>query len=342
MPRRMIYGLIALVLVAVATALPLRTLPNGSRTDLDAISAATKKKKTTAPVSKQKVTVNAPKVPANDVDDAIHQRVAGQIDAARRAISAKNWQQARETLEPLLGVVRSSNQRERIDELLAKVDAEGEIRLQKANTLYTEKKYEQALKGYRAVATIFGQRKAAHEAQAALDKAENDPVVASAFKASKAQAMADQIQAIITTDLAAQKLPAPATQPASESDGDGPTIDAALRFDYLKKLQSEPRQNALKLLEMLATLYPDTPAGKQAASDMALVKADKDLQQQMAADQNESRAKQILTVAGNYEKAGMDKIALGKYQEFLKLYPARPEAADVAKRVEALKTKLGQ
>ncbi|MCE5328359.1 MAG: hypothetical protein LLG01_18310 [Planctomycetaceae bacterium] len=341
MHRRVTFGLIALALVAVATALPLRTLPSGSTVGVDAISAATKKKKTTAPVIKQKVTINQPQSTTLDVDDVIHQRVAGQIEAARRAISAKSWQQAREILEPLLGVVRSQNQRERIDELLARVDAEGEIRLQKANSLYAEKKYEEALKSYRHVAAAFGHRKAGQAAQAALDKAENDPAVATAFKAAKAQAMADQIDDIITADLAAQKLPAPATRPATESDGDGQTIDPALRFDYIKKLQSTARHNAVKTLEMLATLYPDTTAGKAATSDMALVKADKNLQDGLASDQNETRAKQMLTVAANYERAGMDKIALGKYQEFIKLYPSRPEAKDVAQRIEALKTKLG-
>ncbi|MCE5327316.1 MAG: hypothetical protein LLG01_12985 [Planctomycetaceae bacterium] len=296
-------------------------------------AAPKKKKKDPAPATAQ------PAPATIDPDTVLAQRIDARLESARKQIADGSWQQVCLGLPPLLKVVKKDPQRKEIEKLLAQADAEGAERVKNADKLYAEKKYSEALKAYRNILATFGQRKCAVEAQTALDKAEKDPALAAALRAAKAQDLDEQVTAVITADMKARNLSAPATKPSPTEEG-SLIIDPDLRFDYIKNLTPEAACQAVQTLQTLAAQFPQTPAGKQAISDLALVNYDRDLQTRLKAAMKDASGKRILAMARQYEQAGRDDVAMEKYREFLKGNPQADESQDVAKRIEALENRV--
>lgn len=281
------------------------------------------------------------------------QAFASAMIAARGHIKAKRWLPARETAMGAALTVTTPEDLKVLQEILIRLDAEGQSQLKDAEELYQGKKYPEALRGFRRVAFNFGNMPCGKQARARLKALSNDPALRTHALEIRASLIDGRIERMITgyykakARAAGQKAkpkpktktdPAEATKPPMDKLGMSAVAMPADRVDRIKGLDPLKQAQVVTLLQQIIKAYGDSPTGQRARQDYQTLLLDRTFVETVARIKGAQDVKRAYSKAESYRKAGMRKKAVLLYQDVVKRYPDTPEAEKAAQQVVLLQT----
>ncbi|MGB2824070.1 MAG: hypothetical protein WBF17_24045 [Phycisphaerae bacterium] len=218
----------------------------------------------------------------------------------------------------------------RIGALYEKLDAEGQRRLELSRQSYEEKKYAEALSGYRGVVHCFGGRPCAAEAKKALAAAAADPERKRLLDQIEAKEMEQRIADMIEHP---ERIPG-VTLKAGSSASPADKAATASRVDKIKALPVQAQGKIVTELEKLAKVYAAFPEGERAAADLKTLGADKAFQAALAKHESAQKAKGLLSLAEAYRGIGKKDKAASYCKQIIKDFPGTDLAARASEMLE--------
>ena len=208
----------------------------------------------------------------------------------------------------------------RVQALYQQLDAEAQRRLDQARKSYEEKRYTEALSGYRSVVYCFRRRPCAAEARKALAEAVTDP---------ERKRLLDQIKAREMERRIAEMIAKPGTLPGVDAKLQAPKADGtkagdstgASRVGKIKALPVAAQAKVVAELEKLAKLYPALPEGQRAAEDHATLRADKSFQANLDLHVKAQKARGLLNLAQAYRGIGKSDRAASYCKRIISQFP---------------------
>jgi len=157
---------------------------------------------------------------------------------------------------------------------------------------------------------------------------------------------AKQLEHVLEGIIENEALAVAATQPADpQPSKDAPTDKqkdqktAESRADRIKSLPVSKQAKAVELLERIVKLAPDSEVGRQAASDLESLRADKDFQDALDRYLVNAQAERIYKGAELFRRAGLHAKALEYYDRVAKEFPDTDSAAKAKEKVIEMRTK---
>ena len=216
----------------------------------------------------------------------------------------------------------------RVEKLYEQLDSEGRRRLQVCQQYYEEKKYAEALGGYRTIVYCFGRRPCAAEARRALAEAAADPERKRLLEQIKAKEMEQRIDELIEHP---ERISGVASSAKSSKGSAAKTsasgAAAATRVDKIKALPVVAQARIVSDLEKLAKFYSVFPEGERAAGDLKALRADKTFQAALDKHQNAQKAQGLLSLAQAYRGIGKHDKAASYCKRLIKEFPDTDLAA---------------
>jgi len=216
----------------------------------------------------------------------------------------------------------------RVEKLYEQLDSEARRRLQVCQQYYQEKKYAEALGGYRTIVNYFSRRPCAAEARKALAEAAADPERKRLLDQIQAKEMEQRIDELIEHP---ERIPGVASSAVSPKAAAAKTAvsgaAAGTRVDKIKALPVVAQARIVCDLEKLAKSYSAFPQGERAAGDLKALRADKTFQGALDKHQNAQRARGLLSLAQAYRGIGKHDKAAGFCNQLIKEFPDTDLAA---------------
>lgn len=260
--------------------------------------------------------------PGLDIE-ALRARCRKTIERCRDAIAKDDWVQAKEAFDQALLICVDKALGDELGELASQLEVQGRRELAQAGTAFESGDYVWALKEYGRISRTFMPLPVGKEALALLKQAEADPKAQAGVQEVKALALNTNLERMLaaqTTTATSGPASRPASQPAAII---APTANRPAR---IKLLPPEKTLEAVDSLTRIATLFPLSPTGKQAAADLEELKGDKAFQDALAKLRQAAAAKAALGKAQMYRDTGMTVKAVELYQEVIANFPGTAEA----------------
>ncbi len=257
-------------------------------------------------------------------------RVACQreIAIARIHTAAKNWYQARRSLDTASALTADAAQSKQIRSLLMEIDKAGQSQLSEAAQSYKRGDYLKALESFGVIARTFGRLPSGVAAGRAMKRAKLDPAAQLAIHEYKAAKLSKRIGSILKHPRRRKPALPPSTQPAT----------APTRVTRIKQLAAENQAKVVDLLKQMARLYGGSPTGKLAAADLKTLQADEAFTAELSRYRQALRAGNALKKAEMYHNAGLMPKAVEFYKQVVRDFPKTPEAAKAAGILAAIET----
>ncbi|MFB3892512.1 MAG: tol-pal system YbgF family protein [Phycisphaerae bacterium] len=251
-------------------------------------------------------------------------------ERCQAAIAKGDWVAAKDALDQALRNCVDQAVAEALGPLATQIEKEGRNELAAATQLYDQAKYVEALKEYGRISRTFIGLPVGTAALEALKAAEADPNAKAGVQEAKALPINGVVERIL--DGASSGTSRPASQPSSAPAGPSPNRPARI-----KALAADKQLEVVDTLTRIATLFPLSPTGMQAAADLEELKADKAFQDSITRQRTAAAAKAALNKAQLYRDSGMTAKAVEAYKEVIANFPDTPEA----KQAQAALANLG-
>ncbi|MFP4052321.1 MAG: tetratricopeptide repeat protein [Phycisphaerae bacterium] len=250
---------------------------------------------------------------------------------------SKKWGDARRKVDAALTNAVTPELR---DECKARQDLlqkQGQALLDEARRLEKADKFGPALREYRSVAAMFGNLPCARDARKALLRLKRDPAARAYADDKTAQAIERQAMRVIERhQRQRQRERARATtRPATTQPADANAPDEPTRVEIIRRLSPRDQVRVIDVLERVAHLYPTTPTGEAAFTDVEKLHEDEEFWSALQKARRRKRIEDLFRQAEALMDAGMTEPAIRKYRKLVRTYPDSPQARKAEVILEA-------
>ncbi|MEI7835313.1 MAG: tetratricopeptide repeat protein [Planctomycetota bacterium] len=258
-----------------------------------------------------------------------------QLSIASHLIDKGQYREAGDQLKIARRTAPDESLRTAVASITARLDAEGQKILQEADEIASGRRYSEAIKKYRELASTFKDLPTGMKAQRAVDELYANPEV----KALIAEMAAEELNAAIARFLGLAE-PTAAGSTGGQSPGQAAisteTAASPLRIEKIRVASIEKQETAIGMLRKLASSYDQTARGKEAAADLKVLDQDKNLIAGIQKVHDERKCKNIFNLGTAYLEAGLRDKALEQFRKIGKEYPGTELAHKAARKIQQL------
>ena len=279
-----------------------------------------------------------------DTKKLMEERKAGFRATMSRAegnFEKKQWDMARQGIDAAKHLLTDKPDVERLVDLMQKMETEGVRQLKGTQKLKESEEYRKYLRELRRISFQFGTLPCGKRAKEMLALAASDPGMQAALQEVKATALEQLVDRVIEGHFRAQARSAKTKHPAAgkspgETQAAGPTTMPAGRAERIKRMDLKKQARVVEMLQQIAKLYPHSPTGVRARSDLETLLSDKAFMARLAAAESGREVRRAYSKAETYRKAGLIDKAVLLYKRLIKKYPGTPEANRAADQIREL------